>query len=320
MHIYRWDLDKTYLETDFGSIRGLMRAATESAADKRSVPGAPALIRGLGGQEGARIYILSGSPTQMRAVLEEKLRLDGVRYDGFILKDNLANLRRGRFRAIRGQFGYKLPFLLESRRGIGRGVPETLFGDDAEVDALIYSVYADILAGRLSPAQVSRIMETAGAYPDSIERALSAIASLPTGEAVEAIFIHLEQGSPPARFTPLGPRIVPVYSWWQAALVLCHRDKLSPDALSEVMLSVVQAEAATTWAMAGLAQDLVRRGHVTPDIFSAFDGEIAAACRQAVARVSPPSDERGGLPGNSPELDPLSRASAAQIHRLSRNL
>jgi hypothetical protein len=51
----------------------------------------------------------------MRAVLTEKLKLDGVEFDELVLKDNLRNLVRGRFKALRGQVGYKLPVLLESR-------------------------------------------------------------------------------------------------------------------------------------------------------------------------------------------------------------
>ena len=290
MHIYRWDLDKTYLDTNFSSFRGLVRAATEPAEDKRAVPGATALIRGLAEDNSARIYILSGSPTQMRAVLEEKLRLDGVRYEGLVLKDNLTNLRKGRFRAIRGQFGYKLPALLAARRGIGRAVHESLFGDDAEVDALIYSVYADALAGHLTPAQVSRIMETAGAYPDRIEVALAAIAELPTGAAVDNAFIHLDRFSPPTRFTALGPRVVPVFSWWQAALVLHGQGRLSPAALGLVTGEIITTEGLDDWGFAALAQDIVRRGHLDPDVLAALSGysEIFARCAAAVSRITPP--------------------------------
>ncbi len=301
MHIYRWDLDKTYLDTNFSSFRGLVRAATEAAEDKRAVPGATALIRGLAATSSARIYILSGSPTQMRAVLEEKLRLDGVRYDGLILKDNLTNLKKGRFRAIRGQFGYKLPALLASRHGIGRGVHESLFGDDAEVDALIYSVYADALAGRLTPAQVSRIMEIAGAYPDHIERALAAIAELPTGDAVDNIFIHLERNSPPSRFAALGPRLVPVFSWWQAALVLHGQGRMS--GVTSVTEEVIATEGLDDWSFASLAQDIVRRGHLRPEVIAGIADESALfrQCAASVSRIRP-----GVLQAQPREIDYLS--------------
>ena len=47
MHIYRWDLDRTYLDTEIDSVRGLLRTALESAGEKKVIPGADALLRSL---------------------------------------------------------------------------------------------------------------------------------------------------------------------------------------------------------------------------------------------------------------------------------
>ncbi len=110
--IYRWDLDKTYLKTEFDTLGQMIRTALQKAGEKVAVPGASALIRELGARGDSRLCIVSGSPTQMRAVLEEKLKLDGVAWDELVLKDNVRNLLRGRFKALRGQVGYKLPALL----------------------------------------------------------------------------------------------------------------------------------------------------------------------------------------------------------------
>lgn len=230
----------------------------------------------------------------MRDVLEEKLRLDKVPFESLVLKDNLGNLRRGRFRAIRGQFGYKLPALLASRVNIDDDIGETLFGDDAEVDALIYSVYADVLAGRLTPAQVSRVLEAAGAYPDRIELAMESVPKLVgIGDVVEDVFIHLERRSPPRRFAALGHRVVPVFSWWQAALVLHDRGRLPAEALQEVMDEVTEAETLSVWGLSGLAQDLVRRGHASPSVMDKVDGEAAALIRRGLSRLP---DQRPAAP------------------------
>jgi len=149
VHVYHWDLDRTYLDTDIHSVRGMVRAAFEHASSKRNIPGAAALLRGLIEKDPTcRVSIISGSPRQMRDVLSEKLALDGVRFDSLVLKDSLHHLRRGRFRAIKGQIGYKLPQLLKTRVGFGKGVRESLFGDDTEVDALVYALYAEAVAGR----------------------------------------------------------------------------------------------------------------------------------------------------------------------------
>jgi hypothetical protein len=287
MHVYRWDLDKTYLDTDFGSISGLVRSATEPAHAKRATPGAAALVRALSSRPDVRIAILSGSPTQMRGVLQEKLRLDGVRFDELILKDNLDNLKRGRLRAIKGQLGYKLPALLQARLRTDSDAVETLFGDDAEADALVYSVYADTVAGRVGAAGVSRIMEAGGAYPDQIDQALESVASLQHANSIERIFIRLDRGVPTARFDLLGSRVVPVSSWWQAALVLTGAGHLDPVRARSVLDSVMFREHLDPWAVAALTQDVVRRGHVEAEVIDSLGLEPALhdACCRAIAHL-----------------------------------
>ena len=46
--VARWDLDKTYLRTDFDTARDLLRTAIERPDQKRTVPGAATLMRELG--------------------------------------------------------------------------------------------------------------------------------------------------------------------------------------------------------------------------------------------------------------------------------
>jgi hypothetical protein len=257
VHVYRWDLDRTYLETEIHSVRGLVRAALEEAEEKRTVPGGAALIRGLQAHDPhSQLFVLSGSPTQMRAVLARKLALDGVRVDRLILKDNLDNLRRGRLRAVRGQIGYKLPALLEERRAADPATTESLFGDDAEVDGLIYATYAALLAGEIGTDVLVSVLRAGEAYDDMVERSVEAARALPRGDRVEDIFIRLDRGIPTATFRLLGSKVTPVFSWFQAALCLVARGRLSPRALAEV----AQSSALAPSAAANLCQDLVRRG------------------------------------------------------------
>ena len=70
----------------------------------------------------------------MRKVLEEKLRLDGIRWDGLVLKPSLNRLLRGRFRFLRDQVSYKLHALLSSRIAWSEPFEEVMFGDDAEAE------------------------------------------------------------------------------------------------------------------------------------------------------------------------------------------
>ncbi len=264
MRVYRWDLDKTYLETDFGSLRALVRSAVEPASAKRAIPGATALMQELAQDNPGwrpRIFILSGSPTQMRKVLEEKLRIDGVRWDELILKDNLANLRKGRLRAVRGQFGYKLPALLSGRFGLGPLVHETLFGDDAEVDALVYSVYADAIAGRIAPVELSRILAAAGAYPDHVVDALSALRRVEHADAVDRIFIRQDRGRALDAFAALGPRVILVRSWVEAAIVLAAAGELAPASLERVRAATALSEG----ELVARFRSVLERGHVEPE-------------------------------------------------------
>ena len=45
--IFYWDIDKTYLATDFRSLRGLLTIPLEMAIDKRAIAGADTLLRAL---------------------------------------------------------------------------------------------------------------------------------------------------------------------------------------------------------------------------------------------------------------------------------
>ena len=164
--VYRWDLDKTYLQTDFDRLRDLLRSAIERAEAKQSVPGAAALLRELRRGEGCRVCFISGSPRQMRRVLTEKLRLDGVQFDEFILKPNLSNLFRGRFRALREQVGYKLAELLEGRLRLPPVTREVLLGDDTEMDAYAYTLYRDAVRGALSADRLATTLVQLGVDDD----------------------------------------------------------------------------------------------------------------------------------------------------------
>ena len=143
-HIYRWDLDKTYLRTEFDTVGDLIRTAFQSAEDKTNIPGTATLMRELRvAPDGSRnrTHIVSGSPRQLRRVLLRKLQLDGAEIDSLTLKPNLGNVLRLRFRAIRDQLGYKLPTLLESRLTSDSSHNETCFGDDAEMDGIVCLLY-----------------------------------------------------------------------------------------------------------------------------------------------------------------------------------
>jgi hypothetical protein len=264
--IYRWDLDKTYLQTEFDTLRQLVRTALQKAHEKKAIPGAAALIRELRAQGDSRLCIVSGSPTQMRKVLTEKLKLDGVEFDELVLKDNLRNLVRGRFKAMRGQVGYKLPVLLESRSWAPAEAEEVLFGDDAEADAFIYSLYADMVARRVSEPVVFQVLQAAEVYPDDIDRVMKQWERIPQADPVRRIFINLDRLTPPAAFLRYGPRVVPIFNYFQAALVLLADKHLTAPQVLKVMIELVQTAGYNLLTLSNSFQDLLRRGFPLHDV------------------------------------------------------
>ncbi|MFL5320830.1 MAG: phosphatase domain-containing protein [Myxococcaceae bacterium] len=268
--IYRWDLDKTYLQTDFDSFRQLLRTALQKAHEKVAVPGAAALIRELKSQGDARLCIVSGSPTQMRSVLQEKLKLDGIEWDEFVLKDNVRNLLRGRFRALRGQVGYKLPVLLESRANAPAEAEEILFGDDAEADAFIYSLYADLISRRVDEKVLGEVLAAAEVYEEDVKRVMDAWKAVPQADPVRRIFIHLDRKTPPAYFARYGPRVVPVFNYFQAALVLMADGHLSAPQVVKVAVEMVQTAGYNLLMLSNSFQDLLRRGLPVGDVTQAL--------------------------------------------------
>jgi hypothetical protein len=268
-HIARWDLDKTYLRTEFDTFRDLVRTALERPDEKRTNPGAATLLREMV-RAGVSVHILSGSPEQMRRRLEDKLRLDGISWDSFTLKPNLQNVLRLRFRALKDQLGYKLPALLQARatmsdrdsRGDDGHRQETLFGDDAEADAFVYSLYADVVKGDVSEDTLFEVCERGRVYPDVLATTLRYARMIERGAVVERILIHLERQSPPSAFQVYGSRAVPFYNYLQAALVVHEDGRLAPEGVMRVAVELVVQHRFDGDALARSYLDLARRGHL----------------------------------------------------------
>jgi hypothetical protein len=307
-HTFRWDLDKTYLRTEFDSIVDLAKSAIETAADKRAYPGATALLRALR-QEGNRICIVSGSPTQMRQVLAAKLALDGVEYDEFVLKNNLKNILRGRFRALRAQIPYKLPAMMRSR--LAAPAPnETLFGDDAEADAIIYCLYADLIAGRVSVGDLERVLIASRAYEDDAQKCLDLARQLPQGDAVRRLFIHLDRKSPPLGFRRFGPRLVPIYNYFQAALVLYEDKVLSARQVIFVALEMLDSGQFELGTLATSLQDILRRSRMSRETALQLVAEAHEAAKS------------GALSGRSdlPPFEEIAEAFRERVRELGGNV
>ncbi len=263
-HIFRWDLDKTYLRTDFETVRDLVETWLQTAEDKVNVPGAIELLRELKREvpDGRTLVtFISGSPSQMRDKIEEKFALDGVEPDIFVLKPTLQYILQGKFRAVRSQLGYKLETLLKLRARTPLA-PETLFGDDAEQDAFIYSIYADLAADRLGVEQLEAILAEAEVYDGAEEAILERAGQIQRRDTVRRIFIHLEEGSPPGRFWVFGPRLVPIVNYFQAAVVLFADGTVDAGCVLRVAAGLIERYEYGLVDLANSFEDLMRRRHL----------------------------------------------------------
>ena len=311
-HIARWDLDKTYLRTDFDTLRDIVRTALERPDEKRTNPGASTLLREMV-RAGIRVHILSGSPEQMRRRLEDKLRLDGITWDTFTLKPNLQNLLRLRFRAVRDQLGYKLPALLRARTAVSDGeeaqagpARETLFGDDAEADAYVYSLYADLAAGLVGEDVLLRVLHRGRVYEDVVAETIETARRMETFDAVERILIHLERQTPPDDFDGYGQRVVPFYNYLQAAFALLEDGRLGPDGVLRVAVELVTEHRFDADALARSYMDLGRRGHLRGTRVDEMVTTLAGWIAQGAV---PASDELQSLASRLPSLAESARGA-----------
>ena len=317
MHIARWDLDKTYLRTEFDSLRDLVRTALERPDQKRTNPGASTLLREMV-RAGVRVHILSGSPEQMRRRLEDKLRLDGIMWESFTLKPNLQNLLKLRFRALRDQLGYKLPALLRARARLAEAgelpadCTETLFGDDAEADAYVYSLYADFVAGRIGEDVLLRVLERGRVYTDVIAETIETARAIEHADVIERIFIHLERQTPPDDFRAYGPRVVPFYNYLQAAFVVHEDGRLGPDAVLRVAVELVTEHRFDGDALARSYLDLTRRGHLAGTGVEAIGAALDAWLAQGPV---PAAQELAAMAARLPAIAERARVTTAAMAR-----
>lgn len=236
-----WDIDKTYLDTRFSSLRGLLSIPLELAVDKRALPGTVPLLRALRRGPGERsalvpLYFVSGSPPQLRRVIEEKMTLDGVGFDGITFKDQLGLLRKGRPKAIVRQVGYKLIALLLYRLEASEHTRWLLFGDDVEADAEVFCLFGDVCAGLSGQPLERRLRQH---RVESVElRACLELAQKVALQAdpVERIFIHLASRREPRKSSD--PRVFETRSFLQTALVLADMARIHSRELRAVVADI----------------------------------------------------------------------------------
>ena len=291
--VCRWDLDKTYLKSEFETLRDMVRIPFQKAEDKVAAPGVAALIRGL--RETAlsrgrviRVSFISASPPQIGRAIRRKLELDGIVYDSIIFKNQLQRLMRGKFRHLREQVGFKLTELLTARRAEPPQAREYLFGDDWESDPFIYSLYADVVAGRVEAAELGAILRAVRVDSPLIDQACALAAAIEPVDAVARIFINLERPTPPAQLRVYGGRLVPTFNYLQTATCLYEDDAISAAGVVRVARSLAEDSSYTPERLASSLADIVRRGHLRPPTSGAALRALLADA-EILPRPAPPT-------------------------------
>lgn len=200
--VYLWDIDNTYLMTEWSSVRDLLRIRFESALDKRPVAGAPEVLQALrrgtngggtggGGHERRPIYFVSASPETMRPVLEKRMLLDGVEQDGATFRDLWTQaLGVPHLRHLRDVYGYKIAALLLYRLESSPHARETLFGDDREHDPEVYVLYARVCAGAMRGKQLEDVLAARNVRRPDIAYIAQLASELPEYDPVDRIVIR----------------------------------------------------------------------------------------------------------------------------------
>lgn len=236
--VFVWDLDKTYLDTRFSQLRHLVKIPLEFGVDKRAVPGTPALLHGLrdgpGGRAHRPLFFVSASPYQLHRTIARKMLLDGVEFDGITYKDPLRVLLRGHVGELKHQLGFKLSALLLLFRDLSAGSEIYLFGDDAEQDALVYCLFADVAAGRLRGRRLADTLTRLGVRAPYQGALVALCGTLPAREAVSGVYIHLVRCPDGSSVRDFGPRVVGFPSAAGAGRHLHGRGLLGAAALEKV--------------------------------------------------------------------------------------
>jgi hypothetical protein len=231
------DIDKTYLSTSFSSIRGLMGIPFEFALDKEPIDGVVATLRawrrGPSSDFGVTpLYFISGSPKQLRPVIEKRMLLDGIEYDGITFKDQLGLLLHGKPKGIVEQIGYKLTSLLLYASQFPAGCEWYFFGDDVERDAEVFRLFGRVCGGLKGAGLSSELKHLGVASRDIVNITKLAAGLVYERDPVRSIFIHLATGKEPE--TPEDSRIHLTRSYLQTAMVLVRDGLVRPETAGTV--------------------------------------------------------------------------------------
>ena len=298
--VFVCDIDRTYLYTRFSSLQGLAQIPFEFAVDKRDIEGMAPLLREVRrgpGRESRQtpLYFISASPAQLRPVIQRKMLLDGLEFDGTVFKDWLRVLTSLKLKRLKEQLGFKLTALLLHRKELPPGAQEILIGDDLESDALIFTLFADAVAGRIEEERLLQILLDHNVAVDDARAICELVSELPRRDAVKRCYIRLERHATPEAFLDYWPQVAICLGAFQMALCLWQEGSISTEGVERV------------------ATDLLEHGQLPADL----DERLVDCCRRGLVQRERGEELRAHLareklfaPG--PELPEVARQWAVR--------
>lgn len=225
-----WDLDKTYLDTRFESFRSLLRIPFEGAEKKHSYRSAASFLQafthGLKSHAEVNLTFITASPPLLRKNIWKKFALDGLDVDALILKNASRNIWRRQFVLLRNHFVYKLGHLLYLA-DLNPDWRFFCFGDDWEMDLLIYVAFRDLLAGELSIEDLGSLARQTRLEDDTLAFLLR-VAERVAGSGQEVmVFLHRVRYRPLRFFQVAGRGILAFDSYLQLAARCVQEEWLS---------------------------------------------------------------------------------------------
>ncbi len=265
--VFIWDLDQTYLDTAINSLSGLLQTVLEKAFTKKNIPATNTLLQSLAEERKIQAanqmffpcYFITASPPQMEERIAEKFKFDEIFPLGCFYKDNLKNLRPGRFWRLRKQVGYKLQSLLQLRTRLSPDVRQICFGDDSESDAIIYNLYSDICARRLSTSEIRQVLTKFNVTGDQVDTILMLQSQIVEQDPIEKIYINLATDTDPEYYLRFGRRTLPTYNTFQIALDLYQDGRLKLPAVSTIAQDMIYNYNYTPEELLKGMDDLIRR-------------------------------------------------------------
>lgn len=265
--VYIWDLDKTYLDTSIDSLSGLFQTILERAFSKKNIPGTDTLLQALSqyrkekrGQQYFPIYFITASPPQMEERIFDKFSIDQINPLGCFYKDNLKNLRPGRLSRLTKQVGYKLQALMQLRCYLHPEVKQVCWGDDSESDAIIYNLYSDICARRLSSNEIRSTLASLYVTGEQVDTILLLQSQVPQQDPVEKIYINLATDTDPDYYLKFGRRTLATTNTFQVALDLFQDLRLDLPGVYAVLEDMIHNYGYTPEELCKSYDELIRRG------------------------------------------------------------